>query len=180
MENKMAILQVNGDPVNATSTRNNGGAGVNTQSSSVLSNSVSLGFADVGVFGSVVVDGTDTDKAVDSSNFANSTQRPIAKRLTSELGGVNNLVLLSGAAQPHLVQSVNKLETILTLLQTTAYRDGRWNIFTGKYDSGYPLTSEDDFLADTEARASRTAPGNFSYKGGNPVPVSESYPVKTA
>lgn len=176
----MAILQVNGDPVTATSTRNRGGTGINTSSSSVLSNSVSLGFDDVGVFGSVVVDGTDTDKAVDSSGFANSTQKPIAKRLTSELGGVNNLVLLSGAAQPHLVRSVNKLETINSLLQTTAYRDGRWNIFTGQYDAGYPLNSEDDFGPDNEARATRTAPGNFSYKGGNLLPVSESYPVKTA
>lgn len=176
----MAILQVNGDPVTATSTRNKGGTGVNTASSSVLSNSVNLGSEDVGVFGSVVVDGTDTDKAVDSSSFANSTQRPIAKRLTSELGGVNNLVLLSGAAQPYLVQSVNKLETINSLLQTTAYRDGRWNIFTGQYDAGYPLSSDDDFLPDVEARVTRTAPGNFAYKGGNPMPLTESYPVKTA
>ncbi len=177
----MATLQVNGDPVTATSTRNRGGSGINTASSTVLSNSVELGYpAEIDAFGSVVVDGDDTDKAVDAGNFANNTQRPIAKRVTSELSGVDNDVLLSGAAQPQLVQSVNKLETMTSLLQTTAYRDGRWNIFTGQYDPGYPLTSDDDFGADTEARASRVAPGNLSYKGGNPLPVSESYPVKTA
>lgn len=176
----MAILQVNGDPVTATSTRNKGGTGINTASSSVLSNSVNLGYEDVGVFGSVVVDGDDTDKAVDASNFANSTQRPVAKRLTSELGGLSNDVLLSGAAQPQLIQSVNKLDTIKSTLQTTAYRDGRWNFFTGQYDAGYPLSSDDDFLPDVEARVTRTAPGNFAYKGGNPLPLTESYPVKTA
>lgn len=175
----MATLQANGSAVTASSTKNKGGSAVNVATSSVLTSSIDLGTEDVGVFGSVVVDGPDTDKAVVASNFANSTQMPIAKRLSNHLGGIPNSILLSGAAQPSLVKSVNYIESILTVLQSTAYRGGHWNIYTGYYESGYPETSDDNFGADTEARVSRSMPGSFAYKRNKNVPVMASYRPKT-
>lgn len=175
----MATLQVNGSAVTATSTKNKGGSAVNVASSSVLGSSIDLGTEDVGVFGSVVVDGPDTNKAVVASNFANVTQMPIGKRLTSELGGLSNSVLLSGAAQPSLIKSVNYIESILTPLQSTAYRGGYWNIYTGYYETGYPEISDDNFGSDTEARVSRSSPGSFVYKRNKNVPVIASYRPKT-
>lgn len=174
----MATQQVGGGSVTASSTNNNGGSVLNGGSTSVL-NSVDLGYSDVGVFGSSVIDGDNTDKALSSGTFSYSNQRPIAKRITEELaGGVSNTTLQSGAAQPGLVRSIHKLEVVRTRRLTTAIRAGDWNIYSGTWATN-PTVAVDTFATDEAATPTREVPGELVYKTPAPVPVQDDYKAKT-
>lgn len=173
----MAIRQVNGDPVTANSTKNSGGSVVNGGTSVILDN-VGLGYYDVGVFGTRVIDGNDTDKALDAGTFSYDNQKPIAKRVTEELSDVENTFLQSGAAVPENVRSIHKLETLRTRRYTTAIREGQFNIYTGKFDPAVTV-AVDALENDDAATPSRSVPGELVYKTSAPVPVMDEYKPKT-
>jgi hypothetical protein len=186
----MATKQIDGvTDVTKTSTVNNGGSAVNIGStSSVLSNST-LGYKGVGVFGSTVIDGTNTNKALTAGSFAYSNQRPVGKKVSSKVAGVTNTVLESGAAQPGLVKSVHKssvkngsgniVDGVRTRRFTTAIRSGSFNIYTGQFSSA-PTVAADTFASDNAANVSRSNTGKLVYKAGAKVPTSVSYASKTA
>lgn len=173
----MATQQVDGSAVTASSTDNNGGSVLKGGSTSVL-NSVDLGYSNVGVFGSSVIDGDDTDKALSAGTFSYSNQHPIAKRVTDTLSGVSNTYLLSGAAVPGNIRSIHKIQSVRTRRLTTAIRAGYWNIFSGTFSTS-PVVAVDTFDTDDAANPSRSAPGELVYKTGAPVPVQDDYKAKT-
>lgn len=131
------------------------------------------------VVGSVIVDGNNLNKSVDAGKLAYNNQDPIAKKVTVELAGVPNKVLQSGAAQPQLVQSVNKLNVLRTRRFTTAIRENKYNRYTGRFDAGYPVVAVDSLAADSAANPTRTLPGQLVYKTGAKVPVTSDYKAKT-
>lgn len=131
------------------------------------------------VIGSVVVDNNSANKAVNAGVFANNTQRPIARKVTTVLGGVSNTVLRSGAARPELVKSINKLETLRTRRFTTAIRENKYNRVTGRFDVGYPVVGVDNLATDNAANPTRSNPGQMVYKIGGQVPVTSNYKPKT-
>jgi hypothetical protein len=173
----MATLQVNGSPVTASSTNNDGGSVLNGGSTSIL-DSVSLGYADVGVFGSSVVDGDDTDKALSAGTFSYNNQKPVAKRVTEELSGVANTYLQSGASVPGNVRSIHSIQSVRTRRLTTAIRAGEWNIYSGTFGTD-PTVAVDTFANDDAASPTRSVPGELVYKTGAPVPVQDDYKAKT-
>lgn len=173
----MAIQQVNGDPATSKTAKNNGGSVVNGGSTTVL-DSVNLGYSDVGVFGSSVVDGNDTDKALTAGTFSYNNQRPVAKRVTEELSGVSNTYLQSGASVPGNVRSIHKLEVVRTRRLTTAIRAGYWNIYSGQFTTP-PVVAVDTFATDEAANPTRSVPGELVYKTGALVPVQDNYKAKT-
>lgn len=180
----MSTIQVSGSSVTNQSTNNNGGSVVKGGSTTMLT-SVDLGYSDVGVFGSSVVDGADTDKALDAGTFSFSNQRPVAKRVSSSLSGVSNTVLRSGAGQPGLIRSIHKLEVLRTRRLTTAIRAGKWNIFKGAFLNNQdqtvdnPTVATDSLDSDNAATPTRDAPGQLVYKTSAPVPVQDNYKAKT-
>jgi len=173
----MAIQQVNGSAVTQSSTNNNGGSVLNGGSTAELQ-SIDLGYSNVGVFGSSVVDGADTDKALLAGTFSYSNQSPVAKRLTSKLSGVSNSYLKSGASVPGNVRSIHKLEVVRTRKLTTAIRAGYWNIYFGQWSTN-PDVVVDTLASDDAASPSRSMPGELVYKTGAPVPVQDDYKPKT-
>jgi hypothetical protein len=173
----MATQQVDGNAVTASSTDNNGGSVLNGGSTSILS-SVDLGYSNVGVFGSSVIDGNDTDKALNAGTFSFSNQRPVAKRVTETLSGVSNTYLLSGAAVPGNIRSIHSIQSVRTRRLTTAIRAGEWNIYTGTFGTD-PTVAVDTFATDDAANPSRELPGELQYKTGAPVPVQDDYKAKT-
>lgn len=173
----MATQQVNGSAVTATSTKNKGGAVVNGGTTTIL-DKVALGYSNVGVFGSSVKDGTDTDKALSAGTFSYNNQSPIAKRVTESLSGVTNTVLQSGADQPGLIRSIHKLEVVRTRRLTTAIRAGYWNIYSGTWSTN-PTVAVDTFATDHAATPTRSVPGELTYKTGAPTPVNNDYKAKT-
>lgn len=173
----MATQQVGGGAVTASSTKNKGGSVVNGGTTTVL-DSVDLGYSNVGVFGSSVVDGTDTDKALSAGTFSYNNQRPIAKRVTETLSGVANTTLQSGAGQPGLIRSIHKLEVLTTRRLTTAIRAGYWNIYSGSWSTN-PTVATDTLATDDAATPTRSVPGELVYKTGAPTPVQADYKAKT-
>jgi hypothetical protein len=131
------------------------------------------------VVGSVVVDNSWADKAVGGGEFAHKTQRPIGTKVTTQLAGVPNSVLLSGANRPELVRSINKLEVLRTRRFTTAIRQNKYNRYTGRFDVGYPVVAVDTLGTDNAANPTRTNPGQVVYLSGSKVPVTSDYKPKT-
>jgi hypothetical protein len=185
----MATLQMDGvTSVTSTSTVNNSGVVKNISTSDLLKKS-DLGRPNVTSVGSVVVDSTNTDKAVSAGVFSYNNQLPVAKRLTTSLSTVSNTVLSSGAAQPTLVKSVHKLlvknnsnnlvDGIRTYKIATAIRSGLFNIYTGKFTSS-PTVSVDEFAEDSVGNASRSNQGSLVYRTGSRSVTSQNYPSKTA
>ena len=186
----MATKQINGTSnVTTTSTKNNGGSAINIGSkASVLKNSV-LGYATVGAFGSKVIDGSSTDKAVSAGTFAYNNKAPIAKRTAKIIAGVSNTVLVSGAAQPSLVKSIHKssvmngsgvlVDGVRTNRNSTAIRAGNFNIYTGRFSSA-PTVAADTFASDNAANVGRSSTGRLVYRTGSKLPKSVNYASKTA
>lgn len=152
----MAVKQANGvSEVTATSTNNNGGSMKANGTASVL-NSQSTSYDDVGVFGSVVADTDDTAKAVSAGDFSYDNEEPICKKITSSLAGVQTDVLATSSDFPNMIQDPHKqlvvnelgitVEGVKTRRQTSAIREGKWNYYTGKFDTGYPTVAADGFF----------------------------------
>lgn len=166
-----------------TGTKNNGGVAVNVGSSTVLSNRT-LG-ATESATGSVVVDGVDTNKALNAGTFAYNDQKPVAKRLTTTLATVSNSTLLSGALVPSQIKSVNSINSVITNKFTTAVRAGYFNIYNGKFvntntGGAYSVPSATDtFPTDNAANPTRSNPGSLRYGIGSRTPVSVNYKAKT-
>lgn len=174
------ITAVNG----VSGTKNNSGVAVNVGNSQILA-SRALGATEAAT-GSVVVDGTDTNKALNAGTFAYNDQRPVSKRLTTRLATVSNSTLLSGALVPSQIRSVNSINSVITNKFTTAVRAGYFNVYNGKFvntDTGGAYTvpsATDTFLTDNAAGVSRLSPGSLTFRTGAKLPVSANYKQKTA
>jgi hypothetical protein len=183
----MATIQQGGSSVtgnywSGTSTKNDSGAALRIKTTGQLS-SVASGLNTP--TGSVVVDGTDTDKSLSAGTFAYNNQKPVAKRVTTSLATVTKTFLRSGAARPELVVSVNKIESVDTRGIATAIRAGYWNIYSGKFTTG-PTVSTDTMhksvsgtsIIDVAANVSRSSTGRLTYMLGAGNAVKRSYDSK--
>jgi hypothetical protein len=183
----MATIQQGGSSVtgnawSGTSTNNDSGVARRIKTTSQLS-SVASGLNTP--TGSVVIDGTDTNKSLNSGTFAYNNQRPVAKRVTSSLATVSKTFLSSGAARPELVVSVNKIESVDTRAIATAIRAGYWNIYSGLFTTS-PTVSTDAMhksvsgtsVIDVAANVSRSSTGRLTYMLGAGNAVKLSYDSK--
>jgi hypothetical protein len=112
---------------------NNHGAATRVGTSSNFDN-VSVSRAQSDVFGSTVVDGNDTDEALSASVIAYNNSRPVAMRLSSTISGQSNTSLLSGASVPGQIRSIHKREAYKVSKIATAYRNGYWDPYYGKFE----------------------------------------------
>lgn len=195
---QVVAIKVNGDTYNTippnvsgSGSGGNGGAVAKASNTNLL-DGVTISRYDGGVFGSTALDNNDADKALSAGTFAYNNQKPVAKRITTAISGVSNSVLLSGAAQPSLVQSIHKIqvlgmgyaEGVRTRKLTSAIRAGKWNAYSGEFEAGYPQSSTDVFslspsYKDMAANPTRAIPGKLTYKTSAPSLVNDSYKEKT-
>jgi hypothetical protein len=194
----MATKQTDGvSDVTAQSTGNDGGVmkANGTVGSGVVS-SVGTPRADLGVFGSTVIDNDSADPALSAGVFGYNNERPIAKKTTLSLSTVSNNFLATGAGNPGGIRSIHKIESIRTRKLTTAIRENKWNEYSGKFDTGFPEVSEDVFYKidtngivigdepiDKAANPTRQVPGQLTYVAGNEntilVPKNDEYKPRT-
>jgi hypothetical protein len=134
----MATIQQGGSAVtgnvwSGTSTNNNHGTAnrVGTTSAVLENREPTRSQREIG--GSVVVDGNDTDEALSASTIAYNNQSPIAMRLTSTISGQSNAVLRSASNAPGQLRSINKRESYKVSKISTAYRNGYWDPYIGKF-----------------------------------------------
>lgn len=196
----MATVQIDGSTAvtgtywSGTSTKNNHGVAVKTGSSSTILSGRSVASPATTVFGSTVVPASSTindyaTKAVSAGAFKYDDQKPVAKRLSSVIGGVSNTTLLSGALVPSLVTTINRsrvknsggslVDGVRTRKQATAFQAGQFNLFTGKY-SPAPIVAADTYTTDAAATPTRSVPGQLVFRTGAKVPVTKDYSSKTA
>lgn len=173
----MAIQQVNGGVSTKQTTKNNGGSAVNVGTSTKL-NKISLGYSNVGVFGTKVVEGVNAEKALTAGSFSFSDRQPIATRVTTSLAGVSNNFLASAANKPELTKSIHKTQSFRTRRQTVAFLAGNFNVFTGKF-SVQPTVAVDTFSNDVAASPTRSQPGKLQFMFGAKLPKSDTYKSKT-
>ena len=190
----MATQQINGDPVTVNSTKNNSGtlkANGETSGTFVAS---PVSTEAVGAFASTVVDGNDADPALSAGTFAYNNQKPVGFKVTDELSGVSNDFLMSAANDPESFKTIHYqqvsesgvfVDGVRTVKTATAIRQGKFDIYSGKFDAGFPVVTEDAFSGadgasgDTAAKVTRQEPGTLVYKLGQPIPVSQEYDEKT-
>jgi hypothetical protein len=156
---------INGQPV-----KNNSGSAINVGSSSriLVGKSLSDSATALGVVGSVVVDGTDTDKAVSANTFAKNTSKPLAIRLDAPLNKASSSVR----------RAIHKIEGVSTRRVATAIRAGNYNIYTGLF-SVAPTVGSDNFGQDDAATPTAAVPGELTYRTGADKPVNADYKAKT-
>lgn len=232
--------------VKGSGASNNHGAATRVGTSSTNFDNVSVARSQSDLYGSTVVDGTDTDEALSASVIAYNNQRPVGMRVSSTVSGQSNTSLLSGADVPGQTRSIHKREAYKVNKMATAHRKGYWEPYNGRFATygtysrsgstvtvtaaNHGLTSNDyvylDFTSgaatdgrfqvtvsdvntftlthgssgstsgnvtvkgpaygteapgtDTAATPTRSSPGQLTYKGGAPLPVTNNdYKAKT-
>lgn len=176
----MATAKANG--VDYTIQPNRPGSGANNNHGTVTkAGTLSVQLTNVGVsrynttvFASTVLDNAWADKAVSGGTFAYGDRDGVGMRYTASIGGVSNNALRSGANTPGLIRSIHKLETLRTVKTASGIRSNKYNRYTGAWDAGYPQTSTDSPGTDNAANPTRSAPGQLTYKLGQPVPVTNN------
>lgn len=113
---------------------NNGGTSTRVTSNSLLRN-VAVSKDQTGVFASTVVDGADTDPAIGGGTFAHKHTKPITARVTTEIANVASSALSDTSNNPAQLRSINKREAYRVDKTATAYRNGQWDPYYGKFEA---------------------------------------------
>jgi hypothetical protein len=121
--------------IKGSGASNNHGAAARVGTSSSNFDNVAVSRTQAELYGSTVIDGTDTDEALSASTIAYNNQRPIAKRISTTISGQSNTVLLSGADVPGQNRSINKRESYKVNKLATAYRNGYWDPIYGNFQT---------------------------------------------
>jgi len=130
-------------------------------------------------FGSAVVDGVGVDAINASVAVPFSNSRSLVKRTTISLANKpSSMLITAGTYDPELRNSIHPITTYRTRLQSEAYRNNQYNIYTGKYNTGYPDNTLDSFGDDNAANPTRSNPGKLFYKHYRLI-TKQNYPSKT-
>ena len=186
----MATKTAANGAVTSSSTKNNGGVGMNIGSGSTLltkeeSNNASR---DNQVFASTPIDDAAADKALSAGTFKNESPRGVQQRVTTTLAGVSKDFLTYAADDTPNARSIARQELVKTTNLTTRIRAGAWNPTTGAFDP--VLTSSTDQFwsisadalqatsSDEAATPTRAVPGELSFHDGSPSIKSVDYSSK--
>lgn len=162
--------------------------GVNNNGQKIITNSEPLGESR-----SVTIVSGLSDIYSPLSNGTFNKGEQVIVRATSDLAGVSNNKLLGGASNSSNGLSINELDTIQEKFYKTAIREGKWNQYSGvfetlnvAYTGAWDNTTNSDQAAnlranDTDNAANPTAavPGELIYKTSAPDPVQDEYKPKT-
>ena len=169
-------------PPNLKGSGSNSDSGTATRigSSSTNLTNVSVTRDQTTVFGSTVIDDAYANKALSSGTFRYDDQRPVGMRVSSTLAGVSKTALLSGAGVPGQTRSIHKRESFKVVKTASGIRANKYNRYDNTWAGGYPQTGTETPGTDVAATPTRSAPGQLTYKLGQPVPVSDNdYKAKT-
>lgn len=173
---KVTLQKTNGSSYSTPPNVRGSGAGNDSgsvaKSGSVSSsrfNSVAVSRQGISVFGSTVVDNASVDKAVSANVLAKNTRTPVAPKITALMAGT--------AGTPSLVRSPLSRTVYRTVKTSTAFRNGQFNLYTGKYDPA-PVVTVDSVATDNAAVLSRSVPGKLVFTRGT-KPTSANYKAKT-
>lgn len=118
-------------------------------------------------FGSALVEGVNI-MGIDSTGLVSvpwSSPRSLVKRATKKIASKNtNIILTSGNYATQSIDTIHENIYARTRLQTTAYRTGYFNNYTGKFAAGYPDNQLDYLGQDNAANLTRKNQGSIIFK----------------
>jgi hypothetical protein len=129
-------------------------------------------------FASTVAQTSNVQGLLAGGEFAYDNNKPLIKGYTNSINnfspaeGINS----TGNANSENTSAIHPVSFVRTRLVRTAFRDGRFNNFTGKFDAGYPDVQLDDLLVDVAANPSRAEPGRIHFTYGKRLISSGYYP----
>lgn len=168
----------------------NGGVALSMGASTGLLSARTPQTPDLGVHGSVVVEGVETAKAVGAGEFSHNHQRPLGFKITEELASILTPALKTTQnSAAWFTQSATS--TAYVRQTSTAFRNGDFNIVTGKFrvpptvvqqcmysiNSGAPNCVANDTDDSTHTTASR--PGTLTFMLGSNTASTQNYKPRT-
>lgn len=145
----------------------------------------------LGVSGSTVVAGSDVAKSKAAGTLAHSHKLPLSFFITNELAGVASSALASPQnPQSWFVRSATSSDYVRKT--STAFRNGDFNIFTGKFTVAptvvkqcmYGIAGAADScvanVADQATNVSASVPGKLTFLVGGQVPSTVNYKPSTS
>lgn len=155
------------------------GASVNNNSGSLMTYPISASLlSDIApnagsdlAYSSGPVDNDNTDKAVSANIFAKNTDSLLSMR--SDVTG-----LLNASIYPEYTKSIKYIENRITTKTATAIRAGKYNIYTGKFETSFPVNVTDSFGNDNAARSSYAVPGSITFMVNGKELTTQNYPAK--
>lgn len=184
----MAVKQVNGNPVTATSTVNDGG--IIRRGGTIASQRFTA--TEIGdstsVHGSQIIEGDDIGKALDGAEFNINLGQGVIRMVTAALADAASDALLGGS-DFGVRRSIHKFEkarnSFLSTWSWSSNSEGGVTYSGTVTDTTigvYGISQEADApsLGDVAAVPTRLAPGRLVYKESKPIPVADAYPAKTS
>lgn len=155
---------------------NNGGSVLSPNISSDVLKDIAPNAGSTLAYTSGPKNGNDTDKATVSGTFAKNTNSLLAMRSNALVNAV--LVFRNASIYPAYVRSIHYLESRTTSKVASAIRAGKFNIYTGKFDVGFPASASDSFGNDNAARSSFAVPGSLTFMVNSKHITTKNYPAK--
>lgn len=126
------------------------------------------------------VDGINATAIKFAATFAKNTQKGLMKTVAnSELDeDVEGVIRTPGNKNISNIDMIHDTSSIVSRLQSTAYRSGKYQFYTGKYDAGYPDVQYDDFSPDNSVADSRDYQGKVFFKNSKDI-TTQAYQPKT-
>lgn len=121
-------------------------------------------------------DNDTSDKAYTGTIFAKNTNSLLSMRSSALVA--TDTVLLNASIYPEYTRSIKYIEDRTTTKTSTAIRDGQYNLYTGKFNPGFPASSSDAFGNDEAARVTFNAPGTLVFMSTGKTITSHNYPSK--
>lgn len=150
---------------------------------------------DLGVSGSVVVEGNETAKAVAAGVFAHKHQRPLGFKVTNELANVPTSAL-NTTQNPEAWRRGNTGQRMASTFAmshayvrqtSTAFRNGDFNIFTGKFTTPPNVVQQcmysinpagpncNVWAADKAVQMGPNVGGRLTFRTGAPAAFTTNY-----
>lgn len=146
---------------------------------------------DLGVYGSTVVAGPAVAKSKAAGTLAHSHKLPLTFFVTDELAGVASSAL-ANPQNPDAWFTQSATSTAYVRQTSTAFRNGDFNIFTGKFTVAptvlkqcmYSIDTAADScvanVADHSTATSAAVPGKLTFLVGGQVPSTVNYKPSTS
>ena len=169
----------------------NGGVSLSMGASTGLLKARAPQTPDLGVHGSVVVEGNETAKSVLLGTFAHSHKLPLSFFMTDELAGQPSSALRS-PQNPNAWFTQSAIAFAHIRKTSTSFRNGDFNIFTGKFTTPptvvkqcmYSINTAVDScvanVADQSTNVSAAVPGKLTFMIGSPNPSTVNYKPSTS
>lgn len=155
---------------------NNGGSVLSYNISSDVLNDVAPSAGANLAYTSGPKDGDDTDKANAGGAFAKYTDSLLAMRSDALVN--SSAVLQNASAYPQYMRSIKYIENRETVKVATAIRAGKFNVYNGTFEAGFPVSSSETYGNDNAARVTYAVPGSLTFMVTGKTATTQNYPAK--